>query len=655
MKFALGLFVALLSGASLHATLTLKSFTANLSSPQKLGTVVTFTATAVDGTQNAVTFQFNVAFNNGAFVTVRNYNIGTHTPTGWQSQPFTWSQIQTEGTYTIQVVARDFHTGETARASLPFTLTSAVSGGSLTLLPTQNTLVALAAIPACPTGSSVRVVFRRLASQNSTRTPFVPCHGTTSSNVYLGGMYANATYSAIYQVKTGSALVTGPSTAVFTTGQVPSNVPLPEQDVVQAPTSDSYTTDDMILHDYINASPSTLVQPLATDLAGNPMWYYETNDWATLLTRPLPGGYFFTLEAGTDWATRTSQILQVVRRVDLTGNIIQESNVGLMQQQLLNMGATDLQSCANIPIPAPVGSACLTSLSHDAILLPNGNIAVIGAMEKIFPPGTQGDQSGLNVDILGDAIIVLDNNLNVIWFWDAFQHDGGGTQLDINRRAVLGETCAPNVAGCPVLYLVGSPGVTTIANDWMHSNSLFYNPANGDFLMSVRHQDWVLKVDYANGAGTNNIDYRLGPDGDFTFNNINNDPYPWFSHQHDAGLEVQNNAFDCFDNGNTRISVEGGGNSRGMALSVDLGSMTVTPLLSQDVGYYAFALGSAQLLENGNYHFQPGIVTANTFDYSFEYTPVPGTTQGTLVFGLASNSYSYRSFRVPDLYSPPTT
>ena len=60
-------------------------------------------------------------------------------------------------------------------------------------------------------------------------------------------------------------------------------------------------------------------------------------------------------------------------------------------------------------------------------------------LQKIFPPGTQGDTSGLPVDIIGTMIIVLDNNWRVVWYFDAFQHAGGAPQLDINRPAVLGE------------------------------------------------------------------------------------------------------------------------------------------------------------------------------------------------------------------------
>jgi hypothetical protein len=92
-----------------------------------------------------------------------------------------------------------------------------------------------------------------------------------------------------------------------------------------------------------------------------------------------------------------------------------------------------------------------------------------------------------------------------------------------------------------------------------------------------------------------------------------------------------------------------------MSLTVDETSMTVTPLLSQDLGYFGFALGSAQLLGNGNYFFQPGIVLPTSSSYDLEVLPTAGTVNGTLIYDLGSATSSYRAFLMPNLYFPPTT
>jgi hypothetical protein len=191
------------------------------------------------------------------------------------------------------------------------------------------------------------------------------------------------------------------------------------------------------------------------------------------------------------------------------------------------------------------------------------------------------------------------------------------------------------------------------ANDWTHTNSIYYIPSSGDLLLSLRNQDWLLKVAYSNGTGEGGILWRMGIGGDFTFKNINNDPFPWFSHQHDAEYQ-SNGALTVFDNANTRVAPPpiglGKGYSRGMALTVDETNMQVSPVLSVTLGTYSPALGSAALLSNGNYFFQPGL----PMSYDIQILPSPGTTTGTQVFNLKSPAYSYRAWQMPSLYQPPT-
>jgi Arylsulfotransferase (ASST) len=139
----------------------------------------------------------------------------------------------------------------------------------------------------------------------------------------------------------------------------------------------------------------------------------------------------------------------------------------------------------------------------------------------------------------------------------------------------------------------------------------------------------------------------MGVDGDFQINS--SDPYPWFSHQHDPNFELSNSSMLLvFDDGNTRVAVEGGGNSRGQALQVDEQNMVVTPVLNADLGYYAEALGSAQLLLDGNYHFDVGFVQENnTIDsYSLEVAPT-----GQITYNAHQNTTLYRTFRMTSMYS----
>ena len=96
------------------------------------------------------------------------------------------------------------------------------------------------------------------------------------------------------------------------------------------------------------------------------------------------------------------------------------------------------------------------------------------------------------------------------------------------------------------------------ANDWMHSNSLQYEPYDGSIIISLRHHDVVLKVNFANGSGDGHIIWELGnpdehggiiggpggaplPTFTLTTNGAGGPDlgYPWFSHQHDAGFAMR--------------------------------------------------------------------------------------------------------------------
>lgn len=67
-------------------------------------------------------------------------------------------------------------------------------------------------------------------------------------------------------------------------------------------------------------------------------------------------------------------------------------------------------------------------------------------------------------------------------------------------------------------------------------DALVYSPNDGDIVVSVRHQSWVLKIDYNNEADTGNILWRLGYQGDqygpgfaLTVGGVpTDDPSEWF-------------------------------------------------------------------------------------------------------------------------------
>ena len=164
---------------------------------------------------------------------------------------------------------------------------------------------------------------------------------------------------------------------------------------------------------------------IATDLDGNVVWYNPAKN-IRYLTRAERHGYFIALI--DDWqGDDTAQLLRVY---DLAGNVVAETNAGRVNEQL-----------------AAMGKAPITSFHHEARMIDGGKIVVLAGAERILTD-VQGPG---DVDVLGDAILVLDRDLQVEWSWDAFEN------LDIYRKALLGEVCNTGSGGCAVFRSRQSP------------------------------------------------------------------------------------------------------------------------------------------------------------------------------------------------------
>ena len=618
------LATALLFNYPIRATPVLSAPTTSVSSPQPLGTTVTFTASATDTDAGTISYRYQIGAGGGPLHMVRDFSV---TPT------FVFTPTATPANYQIVVTARNNSTLNTGQGNENFRFTSLVVGGAAVVTPTANPLVALVSSPPCAAGGlNMRVSVLRTGGK-AFSTHWKPCTTGETLNFLIAGMRAATTYNLTLQTWNGSAVSNG-TVLNFTTGTPSASVFGGITVVTPATSADSLTERFLLM----NASPNAM----AVDIAGNPVWYYVDPIPGTqpTVTRPVAGGEIIMYTNGLNSAGNSVTNDQILREIDLAGNIIRETNATRVSEQVSAMSGV----ASNCKLG---GTDCLVgAFHHEGLALPNGHTLILTDEEKIFTDGTQGSSPTNPVDIVGDIIVDLDTNWQVAWYWRAFDH------LNANRAAILGETCAGTTAGsggCPPIYLVNGG----VAQDWLHGNALYYTSADGSILFSMRHQDWVIKIDYGNGTGTSNILWTLGKGGDFAINST--DPYPWFSHQHDAGF-VQNgtSTLALFDNGDTRVAPPplglGSGDSRGYVLSMDYTTMTVTPVLLADLGYYSRALGTAELLANGDYSFEAGIApTTPSTNNAIEVFP-----NGTLGLTIRGNGYiCYRAIRMVDLYTPP--
>ena len=587
MKRSVLLGLAALVVASRMDAALLVSLSSSPESPAPVGTIVTWTAHTSAGSDD-LWYRFRVGETGGGLHVVRDFGPGA--TLGWTSL--------VEGVYDVELTVRDLSTNETSVVVESFRLSGRAATQPV-VSSTAHPLVFLFSAPPCAAGAA-RVRFEPSAGGGPVQfTSPVPCDPARDVNVYLAGLSGNTAYSASLVVEAGRDAEEGPA-VTFMTGTPSYAHPLPL--VLEAPASSGAEV-------FLLQSP-TLAPAFATDLAGNLVWYGTPS--LGMMTRPETGGTFWGIVE-----SRTDPAQDFVRKTDLVGTTLAETNAARVNEQL-----------------ATLGMRPITGFHHEARAISGGRTLVLGGVERILPNA----QPSLGLDdVLGDMMVVLDSEMQVVWAWDAFDH------LDVSREAILGEHCKVN-PGCPPWYL--APDV----NDWTHANSAAETP-DGNLLLSVRHQDWVLKIDYAAGSGAGDVLWRLGKEGDFALDVA--DPTAWFSHQHDVEYEPGlGSTISLFDNGNTRIHANPQGVSRGQVLQIDETAKTAHLAFNAELGYFSLALGSAQHLSDGTWHFDAGFV----FDPSSEGAGKGFSLQlapaGTLTSSYVVLAPVYRSFRVTDLYGP---
>ncbi len=304
-----------------------------------------------------------------------------------------------------------------------------------------------------------------------------------------------------------------------------------------------------------------------------------------------PGGTVMLLGGK---ATGVAGGYDTLRQVDLAGDTLRQTNIYAVNAEL-----------------AALHRPKILDFDHEAKLLPNGDTVVLAGTQKIVK------YKGKPTKFVGNMVIVLDQNFHVAWTWNAFNG------LKTNR--------------------VGTDQATP--SDWLHANSVSWSPEDNDLVVSLRSQDWVLKIDYANGKGNGHIIWKLGAGGNFKA--IADTPQPWFSHQHDAHY-INNNTLLVFDDGNTRHDMDGGGDSRGQEWILNEQNGTATLAVNADMGNYSFAFGSSQMLANGNLAFTSGALQMgkNLAGQTIEVLP-----DGTVVYVQQESEYEYRSYFESSLYT----
>lgn len=562
---------------------------------------------------------------------------------------------------TVTVVARDQAPG------LPG---ATQTTGEAAVFDTEHPLVRLVQTKACPSGAGsagLRVEFAPAAGATPfadpagiTSTPAKACNPKTRSYFLLAGMRPDSHYRARL-VLAATATPFGAEFDVYT-GALPdtatdgSDSPFPPF-LVSTP---GYASDrDLLLMSaslkVAGAGDKPLPLPIATDLAGEVVWYYgkeldrtlacpeasaTCTPGVTVVATTLGYGRLLLL-AGDDQGHGG----QYLREVDLAGNLIREFAIETIRVQLE---------------PASDPQVRIGAFDHEAIRIANGQlVAQVSAEARVKTT------LGATVWAVAGMPVALDPQGMVKWYWNPYSAYGNG----LPKVTSNGPKCLADQPGCPPLFSTG------MAYDWTHGNALAYSPADHQLIYSLRMQDLILKLDYDDGAGTTGILWRLGLGGEVAASGMQDDD-DWFSHQHGVSyLSAEDPAAGriiLLDNGNRRCDPVGAAdpcNSRGQTWLLDETDPAAASAALEsnlDLGDYSSALGMAQQLGTDRYHFTLGMLCSSSDlgapERCTEQTPVQSKVPYARSLELdaaGAPRYSqwfvgslYRSYRLADLYGP---
>jgi len=566
-----------------------------------------------------------------AFVGAGQVQQFTATVTGESANTVTWSAtvgtIDANGNYTAPATTTNATATITATSTADTTKTataavSVIANGAVT--NTANVQVASYTItPPATANVSIQFGTDTTYGLNTWQQPSASGGGPVT--ILVAGMKMNTAYHMRANIVFADGTQFNDIDHTFTTGTVPA-AQLP-QITVTTPTPGSNPQPGVELLDLIGvANPS--MNGVVTDLQGNVIWTLQPTVPAGHFFSPLklmPNGHFLAVIADQGEDGNNTAMVEY----DLAGTVIS------------TFTSAQLSTALSTATCAGCQGHTIGGMHHDFAVLPNGHMIVM-VSEKA-------DVSG--VTLTGDLLVDLDQNHNPVWVWSTFGH------LDPTRLPL-------------------SP------TDWTHTNAVVYTPDDHNLMISMRNQDWVLKIDYNDGAGTGNILWKLGYQGDFTLiqNGVpTTDPSLWFYGQHDINVVSQKSAgvfsVTLFDDGNNRVlnnnndntSICGTGpvapqcSSAAPILELDETAKTATiqfrsvpPTYPNDprVEFAAFG-GSSRLLANNNLEYDlcglaaVGTQNLNNMSDILEVAQPSGDIAWRMQL---SGNYAYRSFRIPSLY-----
>ena len=388
---------------------------------------------------------------------------------------------------------------------------------------------------------------------------------------------------------------------------------------------------------------------IAVDAAGEVVWYYRA-DSAAAAVKPLENGNFIFIYGA---------VPRHIREMDRLGRTVREF-------QATALGGTLVDGAVPVAVDTfhhdvfPTSNGHLTALTTEVRLLDRFPLQMARPTRSYGP-----------AQVIGDVVIELSPEGKVVNRWPL--HD----LLDSRRISYSSHDNFWESRGYGDV-----PGGTM---DWTHANAVVRDPRDGGIVLSLRHQDAVVKID----AATSEIKWILGTRAGWRAPLLDKVLRPterivWQFHQHGVKFTPHGTLL-MFDNGNFRAIPPArkvpptAAYSRAVEYEIDEEAMTATQVWTyggpgSDDRFYSPYLGDADWLpQTGNVLITDGAHVTDARGRQVDEPP--GDTQwarivevtheqpGRIVWELAIDDRQsrpsfgwsvYRAERLPGLY-PPTS
>jgi arylsulfate sulfotransferase len=451
--------------------------------------------------------------------------------------------------------------------------------------------------------------------------------GTIS--VFVAGMTQKTVYHMAATVVLSNGITVTDTDHTFTTGAASASGAVTGLDLVATTTAGKTPQPGL---EMLNPLDSVVV----TDLNANILWWYlaptPANGYIDGVKSLPDGDFLMTIGAISSQPLALGGVVpsmvNEMREVNLGGDTVKEISIDDLNAEL---ATATCQECAGL---------VLQTFHHDVEPLPNGHWLVLSNILRTLSPTTK---PPLTVSppqpVLGDVIVDLDENLQPVWAWNEFNH------MNPNRQPFAGTF-----------------------PDWTHTNAVLYSPSDGNFIISSRHENFILKVNYKNGTGNGEVIWHLGEGGNFKLIG-GTDPTDWMYAQHGPAFFSPNTSgvfsLGIMDNGDDRIFPAG--NACAVAkpaascfyttipvFRIDEVARTATltfhqilPNTPSDNLYNTFG-GNTNSMANGNVEYDVcGINGPGGQSWVYEVTQ---EANPQTVWKMFAQHNLYRSNRIPSMY-----